>query len=216
MKKGKESFFWTSYSDLMTSLFIIMLVLFVLVIVLLHKRMEATIIEKEQIEKVLEDIKKVEASTRDLEGEYFSYNKEYEKFILNIDCQFPVREYDINLLDENTRAKLMDAGQQVKDFLDRHSNNQYLVIVEGQASANSEAWTEYNYNLSFQRALSLIKFWATNPKVKFSDKNCELQIAGSGDGRLSAKTMREAINAKNQRFLIYIIPKNIINKDIGQ
>lgn len=216
MKKGKESFFWTSYSDLMTSLFIIMLVLFVLVIVLLHKRMEATIMEKEQIEKVLEDIKKVEASTRDLEGEYFSYNKEYEKFILNIDCQFPVREYDINLLDENTRAKLMDAGQQVKDFLDRHSNNQYLVIVEGQASANSEAWTEYNYNLSFQRALSLIKFWATNPKVKFSDKNCELQIAGSGDGRLSAKTMRESINEKNQRFLIYIIPKNIINKDIGQ
>lgn len=216
MKKGKESFFWTSYSDLMTSLFIIMLVLFVLVIVLLHKRMEATIMEKEQIEKVLEDIKKVEASTRDLEGEYFSYNKEYEKFILNIDCQFPVREYDINLLDESTRAKLMDAGQQVKDFLERHSTNQYLVIVEGQASANSEAWTEYNYNLSFQRALSLIKFWATNPNVKFSDKNCELQIAGSGDGRLSAKTMRESINEKNQRFLIYIIPKNIINKDIGQ
>ncbi len=207
MKKGKESFFWTSYSDLMTSLFIIMLVLFVLVIVLLHKRMEATVIE-------LEDIKKVEASTRDLEGKYFSYNKEYEKFVLNIDCQFPVRQYDINLLDECTRNKLMDAGQQVKDFLERHSENQYLVIVEGQASANSEAWTEYNYNLSFQRALSLIKFWATNPNVKFSDKNCELQIAGSGDGRLSAKTMRDPVNEKNQRFLIYIIPKNIIKNDV--
>lgn len=205
MKKGKESFFWTSYSDLMVSLFIIMLVLFVLVIVLLNNRMKATIME-------LENIKKVEASTRDLEGKYFSYNKEYEKFILNIDCQFPVREYDINLLNDETREKLMDAGQQVKDFLDRHSENQYLVIVEGQASANSETWTEYNYNLSFQRALSLIKFWATNPNVKFSDQNCELQIAGSGDGRLSAKTMRDPINEKNQRFLIYIIPKNIIKK----
>lgn len=205
MKKGKESFFWTSYSDLMVSLFIIMLVLFVLVIVLLNNRMKATIME-------LENIKKVEASTRDLEGKYFSYNKEYEKFILNIDCQFPVREYDINLLNDETREKLMDAGQQVKDFLDRHSENQYLVIVEGQASANSETWTEYNYNLSFQRALSLIKFWATNPDVKFSDQNCELQIAGSGDGRLSAKTMRDPINEKNQRFLIYIIPKNIIKK----
>ena len=92
MKKGKESFFWTSYSDLMVSLFIIMLVLFVLVIVLLNNRMKATIME-------LENIKKVEVSTRDLEGKYFSYNKEYEKFILNIDCQFPVREYDINLLN---------------------------------------------------------------------------------------------------------------------
>ena len=106
----------------------------------------------------------------------------------------------------------MDAGQQVKDFLEKHSENQYLVIVEGQASADSQAMTEFNYNLSYQRALSLIKFWATNPSVKFSDKNCELQIAGSGDGRLSAKTMRETINEKNQRFLIYIIPKNIIKK----
>ena len=205
MKKSKESFFWTSYSDLMTSLFIIMLVLFVLVIVLLNKRMEATIIE-------LEDIKKVEASTRDLEGKYFTYNKEYEKFILNIDCQFPVSKYDIELLSDTTRSQLMDAGKQVKDFLEKHSENQYLVIVEGQASANSEKMTEFNYNLSYQRALSLIKFWATNPDVKFSDKNCELQIAGSGDGRLSAKTMRESVNEKNQRFLIYIIPKNIIKK----
>ena len=216
MKKGKESFFWTSYSDLMTSLFIIMLVLFVLVIVLLHKRMEATIMEKEQIEKVLADIKKVEASTRDLEGKYFSYNKEYEKFIINIDCQFPVNQYSINLLDEDTRNSLMDAGQQVKAFLEKHSNNQYLVIVEGQASADSEDWTEYNYNLSFQRALSLIKYWASNPNVKFSSKNCELQIAGSGDGRLSAKTMRDPINRKNQRLLIYIIPKNIIKNDIDK
>lgn len=205
MKKSKESFFWTSYSDLMTSLFIIMLVLFVLVIVLLNKRMEATIIE-------LEDIKKVEASTRDLEGKYFTYNKEYEKFILNIDCQFPVSKYDIELLSDTTRSQLMDAGQQVKDFLEKHSNNQYLVIVEGQASANSEKMTEFNYELSFQRALSLIKYWATNPNVKFSDRNCELQIAGSGDGRLSAKTMRDSVNEKNQRFLIYIIPKNIIKK----
>lgn len=205
MKKSKESFFWTSYSDLMTSLFIIMLVLFVLVIVLLNKRMEATIIE-------LEDIKKVEASTRDLEGKYFTYNREYEKFILNIDCQFPVSKYDIELLSDTTRSQLMDAGQQVKDFLENHSENQYLVIVEGQASANSVKMTEFNYNLSYQRALSLIKFWVTNPNVKFSDKNCELQIAGSGDGRLSAKTMRDSVNEKNQRFLIYIIPKNIIKK----
>ena len=40
MAEKRESFFWTSYSDLMTSLFFIMLTLFVLVIVLLHKRME--------------------------------------------------------------------------------------------------------------------------------------------------------------------------------
>lgn len=190
----------------MTSLFIIMLVLFVLVIVLLYKRMEATVLE-------LEDIKKVEASTRDLEGKYFSYNEEYKKFVLGIDCQFPERMYDIMLLDSITRVQLMDAGKQVKEFLERHSENQYLVIVEGQASANSEKWTDFNYNLSYQRAYSLVKFWTDNDKVKFSSDNCELLIAGSGDGRRSAKTMRDKVNVKNQRFLIYIIPKNIIKKD---
>lgn len=203
MKNKKESFFWTSYSDLMTSLFFIMLVLFILVIVLLHKRMEAT-------EKQLEEIKRVEASTRDLKGRYFSYNDQYEKFILNIECVFPIREYDISLLDESTRQDLMNAGVQIKEFLDNHSENQYLVIVEGQASMNSESWTQFNYELSFQRALSLVKFWSQNPEARFSDKNCELQIAGSGDGRLNAKTMRDPVNYKNQRFLIYIIPKNII------
>ena len=40
MAQKKESFFWTSYSDLMTSLFFVMLVLFILVIVLLHKRID--------------------------------------------------------------------------------------------------------------------------------------------------------------------------------
>lgn len=205
MKKSKESFFWTSYSDLMTSLFFIMLVLFVLVIVLLYKRMETT-------QKELDEIKKVEASTRDLKGKYFAYNQEYEKFILRIDCQFPVNRHEIELLSDNTRLQLMEAGQQVKDFLAQHSENQYLVIVEGQASANSEAMTHYNYELSFKRALSLVKFWDTNPNVKFPKKNCELQISGSGDGRLSAKTMRDFVEEKNQRFLIYIIPKNIIKQ----
>ena len=52
--KQKESFFWTSYSDLMTSLFFIMLVLFVLVIVLLHKRMEATERELAEIDRGFE------------------------------------------------------------------------------------------------------------------------------------------------------------------
>ena len=36
-KKKRESFFWTSYSDLMTSMFFVMLTLFVLAIALLHR-----------------------------------------------------------------------------------------------------------------------------------------------------------------------------------
>ena len=93
MKKQKESFFWTSYADLMTSLFFIMLVLFVLVIVLLHKRMEVT-------EQQLADIEKVVNSTKDLSRDYFTYRPEYKKYVLNIKVEYPVGLSNIKNIDE--------------------------------------------------------------------------------------------------------------------
>lgn len=42
--------------------------------------------------------------------------------------------------------------------------------------------------------------------------NCEVQITGSGDGRLNVHSMRHPVNEKNQRFLIHIIPKNIFKE----
>jgi len=221
MANKKESFFWTSYSDLMTSLFFIMLTLFVLVIVLLHKRMEAT-------EKQLEEIKKVEASTKELEqSNNFTYKPEYKKYVLDVRCHFPETKYDLNYL-ETDRSRLKQAGIEIKQFLDRNSNNQYLLIIEGQASRNSIYYTSINYDLSFQRALTLMKYWKDVCQIDFGT-NCEIQIAGSGDGRynfgytggdftprfkeLDKTLMRErgVREKENQRFIIHIIPKNIID-----
>ena len=85
------------------------------------------------------------------------------------------------------------------------------MIIEGQASRNSEKWMDRNYNLSFLRAENLMKFWLSNCNLNFPG-NVEVQIAGSGDGRLNINSMRDPINAKNQRFLIHIIPKNIFKE----
>ena len=220
MSQKKESFFWTSYSDLMTSLFFIMLTLFVLVIVLLHKRMEAT-------EKQLEEIKKVEASTKELgRTKYYAYRPEYKKYVLNVWCYFA--QLKSGLADLQTNAQdLRNAGIEIEQFLARNKDNQYLLIIEGQASRNSPDWTERNYGLSFQRALTLMKFWKDTCKIDFG-ANCEIQIAGSGDGRynfgytggenterfkeLDATLMRERGGKEkdNQRFIIHIIP-NAIN-----
>lgn len=220
MKPKKESFFWTSYSDLMTSLFFIMLTLFVLVIVLLHKRMEAT-------ERQLEAIKKVEASTKALDkSDYYAYKKEYKKYVLDVRCFFDVLKSDLADLQTDTE-KLKKAGLELQSFLSKNSGNQYLLIIEGQASRNSISQTDQNYRLSFQRALTLMKFWKDICHIDFGT-NCEIQIAGSGDGRynfgftdgennprfkeLDNTLMRErGMNEyENQRFVIHIIPKNII------
>ena len=220
MAEKRESFFWTSYSDLMTSLFFIMLTLFVLVIVLLHKRMEAT-------EKQLEEIKKVEASTKELgKSKNFAYKPEYKKYVLDVKCYFPDTKYELKDLQVDT-MRLHHAGSEIKEFLDRNDNNQYLLIIEGQASRNSIKLTEKNYYWSFQRAFTLMKFWKDVCQIDFGS-NCEIQIAGSGDGRynfgytggdgtarfnqLDSTLMRERGQKEkgNQRFVIHIIPKNII------
>ncbi len=220
MQPKKESFFWTSYSDLMTSLFFIMLTLFVLVIVLLHKRMETT-------EKQLEEIKKVEASTRELDkSNYYAYKKEYKKYVLKVHCFFDELKSDLGDLKADKSA-LQNAGYELQGFLQKNSSNHYLLIIEGQASRNSIKQTDQNYRLSFQRALTLMKFWKDVCHIDFGT-NCEIQIAGSGDGRynfgftngednarfteLDKTLMRErGVNElENQRFVIHIIPKNII------
>lgn len=219
MAKKKESFFWTSYSDLMTSLFFIMLVLFILVIVLLHKRMETT-------EKELAAIKEVVESTKELDSSgYYSYKPEYKKYVLDVKCFFDQLKSDLADLQTDT-TKLSNAGIEIKNFLSKNKKSQYLLIIEGQASRNSVNQTQQNYNLSFQRALTLMKFWKDNCKIDFGE-NCEIQIAGSGDGRynigyaiegtdrfkvLDNTLMRERgmKEFQNQRFVIHIIPKNII------
>ena len=49
------------------------------------------------------------------------------------------------------------------------------------------------------------------------ERNCEIQIAGSGDGILPIpSSIRESEDQKNQRFLIHILPKNIINDDADE
>lgn len=203
MAQKKESFFWTSYSDLMTSLFFVMLVLFILVIVLLHKRMEAT-------EAQLQEIKKIEESTKELaQNDYFIYRPEYKKYVLNIQVRYPAGKSDLNTIiapdKEEQLNKLANAGKEIRDFLNNHKENQYVLIVEGQASKDNFT---FNYELSYQRALALMRFWVDVRGINFGN-NCEILISGSGDGKLDTHSMREPIETENQRFLIHILPKNI-------
>lgn len=202
MAQKKESFFWTSYSDLMTSLFFVMLVLFILVIVLLHKRMEAT-------EAQLQEIKKVEESTKDLSKDYFEYRPEYKKYVLNIQVRYPTGKSDLNDIiapDKDVQLlKLAKAGEEIRDFLKKHNENQYVLIIEGQASKDPYL---FNYELSYQRALALMRYWIEDKGIKFGN-NCEILISGSGDGKLDTHSMRESVETDNQRFLIHILPKNI-------
>lgn len=197
-KNKKESFFWTSYSDLMTSLFFVMLVLFVLVIVLLHNKISEQALKLEEFEKI-EEIKQ---SLNNIDSTYFAYNPEYKKHILKIRVSFPTGKSNMNNIDYNTQQQLQKAGRAVQNQIDAITKTnpeiQYLLIIEGQASKDNFS---QNYELSYERALALNRFWQ-NSGIDFG-KNCEVLISGSGTGG----SMRDTNEKNNQRFLIHIIPK---------
>lgn len=211
MAKEKKSLFWASYADLMTSLFFIMLTLFVASSILLSKRSnewKGLYLQSETQKKQLQRINDV---IQDLDTTYFEYIDQYKKSKLVIPVNFAVDQYNINGLPESTRTELENAGKSLKAFVDsttiKFPGVQYILIIEGQASKTG--WTDHNYELSYRRAYSLKKYWE-DKEIFFDAQNCEVLIGGSGDGVQSGTgLMREDPSKEylNQRFLIHILPK---------
>ena len=71
---NKKSFFWASYADLMTSLFFIMLVLFILTTVMLKRQVDEIERIQEATEEQMEKIKEIENAINEIDTTYFEYN----------------------------------------------------------------------------------------------------------------------------------------------
>jgi flagellar motor protein MotB len=204
-KPRKESFFWTSYSDLMTSLFFVMLVLFVLVIVLLHNKMIDIEKERKATQEQLDKIKEIEESVKNIDQNYFEYNADFKRHTLkNIEVSFKKGSADIYDIPKYQLTKLLKAGRSIRTFVNdtvrKDKNIKYLLIVEGQASKDLY---QRNFELSYERALALVKYWKDSA-LNFNENNCEIIISGSGTESLFRVQGNEAAN---QRFVIHIIPK---------
>jgi hypothetical protein len=193
--KHKKDAFWISFSDIMTSLFFLMLILFGLY----HAKVNASL---QQLKK----IKQVQKSIQNIDKKYFDYDSTNKKHILNIPVQFKPASADIMDLNYETRKQLLDAGYIIKNLISKkdigEAKIQYLLIIEGQASNDKY---KLNDDLSYHRAKSLYTFW-TKTVTDFRElENCELIIGGSGVK--GVPRTQPDIYPKNQRFLITIIPK---------
>jgi hypothetical protein len=197
----KRDFFWLSYSDLMTSLFFVMLVLFVLVYTMQNKMIGELKVKEAELER----IKEIEKTVNNIDPNYFSYDKENKKHILNVQFLYPTGSNDISKIFPDRRKELLNAGTTIKNLILKYpeqENIKYLVVIEGQASKDN--WLG-NEDLSFHRAQSLLKFWEQNGIGLDKLKNCEIVIAGSGEKGIP-RTQPD-VKPANQRFLITIIPK---------
>ena len=197
----KRDFFWLSYSDLMTSLFFVMLVLFVLVYTMQNKMIG----ELGEKGRELDRIKEIEKTVNNIDNEYFKYDAENKKHILNMQFLFPKGSYGISKIVPDKQNDLLKAGDVIKQLILKYpeeENIKYLIVVEGQAS--NDNWAG-NDDLSYHIAQSLIKFWEQNNIGLDKLKNCEIIVAGSGEKGIP-RTQPDIGNA-NQRFLITIVPK---------
>lgn len=197
-KNDSKNVFWVSYSDLMTSLFFIMLVLFVVTVSLMHVKGRAT-------EAELAKIKKIQKSIENIDSTYFSFDSGFQRHTLkNISVNFQTGSSKITDIDAATLNRLEKAGLAIVRFMKNAPEDaQYLLIIEGQSSKDDYV---RNYELSYERSLALIKYWR-NRGIVFDDLPCEVIISGSGQTSRFRVEPDIRGNKANQRFVIHIIPK---------
>jgi len=196
--KGKGSdFFWPSFTDLMTSLFFIMLVLYVLTYLKLTNQQKAT-------EQQLNKIKEIQAAVKELPKEYFQYDSIYKRFSLVQNVEFEKGKDIIKPKDEQYLVKVGNSIRGLIDNLKRkyaHQDIKYVVIIEGMASNDN---FNNNFPLSYMRAWAVLKLWHVQ-NIILDPTVCEVQVAGSGTSGIGRFSSNEEF--KNQRILIQIVPK---------
>lgn len=196
MKPTRNDILWPSFTDLMMSLFFIMLVLYV--ITYLYMKNQQLVSEME-----LRKIKEVQNAVNALDTKYFSYDSTYRRFTLNRQISFPLQRSEITREDD--KQYLLNVGRNIEQLI-AHLRKKYakekisyMVVIEGMASKDQY---DKNFQLSYERSLALYRLWQ-QAGIQLDAKTCELQIAGSGIGGVG----RASDEPTNQRFLIQIIPK---------
>jgi outer membrane protein OmpA-like peptidoglycan-associated protein len=161
----KTSYFWVGFSDLMTSLFFIMLVLFAIAFVklkssannedkiqslkkelaeLLEENKELSNENKQLItdKKKFDEIQNVEKALSTLDQNYYTFDPKNKRYRLNIDAKFKSDESDINYIGINERKQLLDAGRElynkVSALIKKHKEIDYLLVIEGNTQRNLE------------------------------------------------------------------------------
>ncbi|WP_046243726.1 hypothetical protein [Hymenobacter terrenus] len=213
MKENRD-FFWPSYVDLMTALFLIMLVLFVLN----YKRFRD---KQRDTDKLIYDLKvqvaekrkldEIKAALKRLESNYFEYNPTYKRYELKFPVTFAPKS---DVLPYDAQAPLVRAGRFLLNQVQAIKNDdnvQYLVVVEGRAAKDLRYPANDPHNrdgpavrqLSYSRALAVIRLWE-QAGLRFP---ANLEVIAAGSGFRGAGRYTGAQEALNKRFIIQIQPK---------
>lgn len=224
-KKKREGFFWISYSDLMTSLFFVMLVLFVLSSAGMYMSEQAT---REQLRKINE----IKEAVNKLPQEYFREDSINKRWTLREEFT-PHFESKSDVIPDGDKGKLINVGHALENVISELNelkiqeeykglDVKYMVVIEGMAS-NVKYFD--NDALSYRRALAVYYLWKENG-IDFENSDCEVQVSGSGErgirpyNNMYYQAIKDGVSLeqaamyydlneeiKNQCIIIQIVPK---------
>lgn len=214
---SKKALFWTSYSDLMTSLFFTMLVLFVVVVIAmgqtnikLRELLNNTTAEKEQLERITHLKDQFQTLT---ESGSLEYDEEKCMFYVKDFVGIEIFEPNQGIIKPEYISTVDEVGKKIKSIINAlNSNNgnfKFQLVIEGTAAIPFRELVAKTYNpdnkeiylLSYIRALALYERWK---HLKFRESNTEVIIAGSGFNGINRD---KKVEDNNKRFVIQIIPK---------
>ncbi len=235
MDQKRSGFFWPSYVDLLTALFAVVLVLFVLSFYNFNRSKK----ELENLVKIKEHeaaiLNKVRANFKIFETDstLFNYDTVYNRIELRMGIKFRtgkeyyhIRELDIEGNFGEAKMKVDSIGHKFKLIIDAFKKQKYsdttmkdisyLMVISGSASNLPGNDESTNYTLSYNRALFLYKYWKDSLGIDFDSPGyhdiIELQISGMGFGGIGRYNFpynegNTNEEKKNQRFIISIAPK---------
>ena len=217
----KNNIFWIGYSDLMTSMFFIMLVLFALSIgylvikiaeneKLIENLKEATtglVKENERLQKLLNLEEQFKPLINDSS---FYYLPDCKKFIVKDFMGIEIFDPNQVTIKTEYNTLTIEAGKKIEAFLSELSTQNkgfsYLLVIEGNMANDHDTPNSIDrsdfYTKSYERALAVYKLWL-NEGINFRQYDVEVMICGSGLNGIC----RDPIEENNKRFSIQIIPK---------
>jgi hypothetical protein len=207
----KRQYFWTSYSDLMTSLFMIMLVLFIIALALFKSRTSELALSNEELREIIgryQQIIRLEEQMEPLQADNsFYYLPECQKFVIRDLMGVEIFDPHQTTIKPGFISHTIDAGRKLESFVSSLKGEmQYLLVIEGNMANRWDRSISRDdntgYTTSYLRALAVYNLWQQNG-IDFRQYNIEVMLCGSGFNGLC----RDEIEDYNKRFSVQIIPK---------
>ncbi len=203
MKDHKSGLFWITFSDVLLSLFFVILILFIFTFFKL-KEQNASLVKR--VEKLL-FLEQVEENMKLLgDGGIFEYNENLKKYILKEKVNFAISSTQI---PKSSEYNLLIAGKKIQSIIKTLKSNaisnkqnvKYLLIIEGMASKDN---FKKNFELSYGRAKAVFDFWEASD-IDFDPTVVEILISGSG----TIGSARSNQESQNQSIMVQVVPKNM-------